>query len=1257
MKLHKFFNKSKNSEIYGYIYYVYSTENYETVYTSLKKVLPNLVNYENINITNITYEIKPKLSFKTTWNTNMLCILNKCEIYNIYSIERSILYKDLIDYDKLLYTIGYVDDYIDNEIDNEMKSPEYIENYKLFIKKNNLGIDNDIISNYTINRLFTDVELYDISESNSEHCRHWLFKGDLFISNNEYSYKTKSLFKLIKEPYYNVKKINDNNSTIIAFKDNASAIKGYDTIVTYPINNKIIKDNVLQHFTIKCETHNFPTAICPFPAAETGVGGRIRDTMCIGRGGMNIAGIAGYCVGNLNMDNYDLAWEDGKYKDGLLLSADKILIEASDGASDYGNKIGEPIIQGFTRSFGMDILDERFEWIKPIMFSGGVGFMYNNHITKHPSKPGMKIVKIGGEAYRIGLGGSSSSSQKNNNNDIDKYQKSVQRGDAMMENKVSRVIRKCINLLDNNPISSIHDQGAGGMSNVVKELVEPYGADVYLDRVNISDNTMSSLEIWCCEYQEVVYTLIKDSNDLNVLKSICDEENVSCIEVGTVRRDSILKVYDSRNNIITNVVNYDTNIPDINKQYILISNIINTQPVTKINRRNSDSEYVELHNNYTIFNNNLSKVLSLLSVGSKRFLTNKVDRSVTGLISQQQCIGYLQTPLSNYSIVSSSYYDIHGIATSIGEKPINALINPKWSVRMAIGESLTNLMFVLISSFDSIRLSGNWMWPADTNEEKYHLYNAVESVSELLVELGISIDGGKDSVSMTAEINNKSIKSPRTFVATSYCSVPNIKKKITPDFKSTTSTLLFVDLGYGNMRLGGSSYYQVNEELGNNTTNFENPKKFIEVFNKIQEFIINDNILSGHDRSDGGLITTICEMSISSNIGCNIYLNDNEIVNENNYLDFLFNEELGLILEVNNENLNNVKESLNNIVPTKVIGITTNTPDINIQVYNDEILLNKSVSDIRKLWEYTSYQLEIKQIGKELASKELDYLVNYDKEELNYYYTKNIMNRLLQIESYKFLPEDNDKKENVCIIRDEGSNGEREMIASLELAGFQVYDISINDMINNNNLLDNMRGIIFVGGFSYSDTLGSANGWYNVIINNENIKKQFDSFYNREDTFSLGVCNGFQLMSKLGWLDVDFELTFNDSNRFESRFVNVKIEKNNNIFLNNLEGLEMGIWIAHGEGKVVTNNIKELNNNSVMRFCDNKYPLNPNGSIDNITGISSNDGRHLGMMPHPERCIMNWQLPYISDNIYPEIKKLQYSPWFLMFKNVYEWCL
>lgn len=1251
MNYYKFLERINNENIIYNIYYVKSNSNYDIVKENILKIIPSLQDYENVNIDKY-YEIGPKQNFKTSWCTNVLNILRKSNIYCISSIEKHIVYKKLVDFDKMTKCI-YNNSLIRNNNKYFLEDIKDIEKYN---KEHSLGFDrNDIIfyTNYyeSINRNPTNIELYDLSQSNSEHCRHWLFKGLLFMKQDKhYILEKNSMMSLIQKPYYKYINKNTNNNSLIAFNDNASAIKGYNTIILK--NNHNSKNNLRyskiqskQHFTFKAETHNFPTAISPFPAAETGVGGRIRDTISIGRGGMNIAGTAGYCVGNLNIDNYELDWEDGKYKKGLLVPADKILIEASNGASDYGNKIGEPIIGGFTRSFGMDInVGKRVEWIKPIMFSGGIGFMYDNHITKANTKSNMKIIKIGGDAFKIGLGGSTASSTQNNTKDLDIYEGSVQRGDAEMENKVTRVIRECINL-KNNPIKSIHDQGAGGLSNAVKEIIEPYGANIYLDNVILGDETMTALEIWCCEYQENVILLVDSYDDLHNLKKICLKENVPCIEIGEIRDDRILNVY-FKNKL---VINYDIKKleQNKNKEFIIEHEIINI-PKKTINYSSNITK-----NN--IVDKSLSKVLSLLSVGSKRFLTNKVDRSVTGLIAQQQCVGYLHTPLSNYSLVSSGYYNLHGIASSIGEKPINMLINPVWGSRMTIGECLTNLIFVVISKFQDIKLAGNWMWPASTSTEKYHLNNAVKEVSELLIELGICIDGGKDSVSMSTKIDNETIDSPRTLVISSYCTCPNILKSITPEFKSSNSDLIFIDLGYGSTRLGGSAYNQVNNIVGNITTNFENPKKFIEIFNVIQNLIKNDKILSGHDRSDGGLITTLCEMSLASNIGCLIYLNDNKIVNENNYLEFLFNEELGLVIEVNKKDTLNVLSKLENIVPTRIIGNTNKESIVKILGYNDEILLHKSIKDIRYEWEKTSFELEKKQIKKELAEKENLNIINSNIDSTNFYYPEKVVNKLKKLNNN--LKKDNTvKKFNVGIIRDEGSNGDREMLAAFEMAGFNVFNICMNDLLDDNNILNNMRGLVFVGGFSYADALGSANGWFNVIKNNINIKELFDNFFNREDTFSFGVCNGFQLMSKLGILDIDFELIENDSGRFESRFINVQIEKSNSIFLKDMEGLKMGIWIAHGEGKLISNNDSNINKNCTVRYLHNNYPLNPNGSMDNITGITSNNGRHFGLMPHPERCFLNWQLPYISNNIEKEISNLVFSPWFLIFKNVYDWC-
>lgn len=1251
MNNYKFIEKKSNSNVLYNIYYVKSNTTYNNTKNELIKIIPSLEDFDeyDFNIDSY-YEIGPKKNFKTAWCTNVINILKKCKILCILSIEKHIICKNLIKFDKMTKCL------YNNKNHTKKYNNIFLEDIKDITKYNNehnLGFDNNDIIFYRnyfnlINRNPTNVELYDLSQSNSEHCRHWLFKGLLFLKDDEYYIPEKnSMMNLIKKPYYKYINNNTNHNSLIAFNDNASAIKGYKTLLLQKNDDNLIynRTEIKQNFTLKAETHNFPTAISPFPAAETGVGGRIRDTISIGRGGINVAGTAGYCVGNLNLNNYKLDWEDNKYKDGLLVSADRILIEASNGASDYGNKIGEPIIGGFTRSFGMDInLNKRVEWLKPIMFSGGIGFIYDKDTDKIKTKSNMKIIKMGGDAFKIGLGGSTASSSQNTTTNLDMYEYSVQRGDAEMENKVTRVVRECVSL-QKNPIKSIHDQGAGGLSNAVKEIIEPYGANIYLDRVSLGDETMTALEIWCSEYQENVIILVDTDNDLDIIRKLCYKENVPYSVIGEIRDDTKLCVY-YKNNL---VINYDTSkiTQNKNKEFIIEHETINIPRKTIVYSNNLTRQ--------NIVENELKKVLSLLSVGSKRFLTNKVDRSVTGLIAQQQCVGFLQTPLSNYSIVASSYYNLSGVASSIGEKPINMLINPVWGSRMCIGECLTNLIFVVISKFKDIKLAGNWMWPAKSNKEKYHLNNAVKEVSELLQELGICIDGGKDSVSMSTKINEEIIDSPRTLVISSYCNCPNILKKTTPEFKSDKSTLLFIDLGYGAKRLGGSAYNQVNKIIGKTTTNFENPKKFIEIFNIIQNLIKDNKILSGHDKSDGGLITTLCEMSISSNIGCNIYLN-NEIIDENNYLDFLFNEELGLVIEINKNDAKMIITKFKNLVPIHILGNTNSNNIIYIEDYNNKILMSKNISDIRTYWENTSFELEKNQISEELASKENNYLINSKTNSLDFFYPDKVINKII-----KFNKKQTEKKKlnkfSVGIIRDEGSNGDREMMSAFEIAGFDVHNICINDLLDNNNILENIRGIAFVGGFSYADVLGSANGWFYVIKNNKNIKKAFNDFFSREDTFSFGVCNGFQLMCKLGILDVNFDLIKNESNRFESRFINVQIEKSNSIFLKDMEGLKMGIWCAHGEGKLISDDLNNINKNCTIRYIDSNYPLNPNGSIDNITGITSNNGRHFGLMPHPERCFLNWQLPYISKNIKKELSELEYSPWILLFKNAYDWCL
>lgn len=1199
----------------------------------------------NYNLLHKYTIVGPKLNYKTPWCSNVLEIFKKSNITNISRIEKFILYKPSYE---ILFDINTEQIYktlplhlttnISTNISTNNTYTIPIDNIIDVNKEMQLEMDNHDILFYTnlfknkLKRDPTNVELFDLAQSNSEHSRHYIFNGKLIINNKEQS---QSLFQLVKEPY----KHNPNNS-ILAFCDNSSAIKGFNIDVLInnitntntntntknntENNSKLFSVNTEYNITFTAETHNFPTAIAPFQGANTGIGGRIRDNLAIGKGGTLIASTAGYCVGEIINNTSTPALH--------------ILIEASNGASDYGNKIGEPIIQGFTRSFKQNIDNLDYEWIKPIMFTGGIGQVSTNNLIKDNATENMLVIQVGGPAYRIGLGGGSASSKANTSND---NYSAIQRGDPEMANRLYRVIRL---LSENNIIKSIHDQGAGGMGNVTKEIVSPIGAEIFLNKVNLGDNTLTDLEIWGAEYQEQV-TILIDKNDLELLKYICKKENTPYANVGYITNTNKIKVYSkntTKNTIDENKKNNNNIVVDLNLNDIL-ENI--PQKTYYFTKKNKILYNLKIPQN-TLFNH-ISNIFSLISVGSKRFLTNKVDRSVSGLIAQQQCVGPLHTPLSNYSIIAQSYFNLTGSVLSIGEQPIKSFISSENMARLTVGEMLTNMIFAKITNLEDIKCEGNWMWSPKLEGEGSDLYDAVVSLKNILIKLGIAIDGGKDSMSMHSNLNNKIIKTPQSLVLSGYAPTIDITKKITPDFKYSNSTILFIDLSYNKTRLGGSALAQVYNQIGNEVPDFENIDNFKNIFNIIQNLVDTKQILAGHDKSDGGLITTILEMCFSGNFGCILNINNNI-----NYIDYLFNEELGLVIEVETNKTNKIINLFNNIIPIINLGKTINQNTIQLY-YNSTLILDSKLTKLRELWELPSYFIEKKQVANNLANEEFSLYNNYFN--INYNIPDSILNKLNSSTTNNTINNtiNNTRKYKVAIYREEGSNGDKEMASAFYAAGFSVYDITSNDLSNNPTLLDDFIGLVYVGGFSFSDVLGSAVGWYNVIKNTPNIINQIRTFNSRNNTFSLGVCNGFQLMVLLSMFPYINKIKKNNSCKFESRFSTVTICKNNSIMLHNMENLTMGIWVAHGEGKITTDN------NCVMNYVDNtnnstlKYPFNPNGSYNGVTGLCSNDGRHLGMMPHPERCYLNWQLPWMPVS-YDDTNK--YSPWFLMFLNAYEWC-
>lgn len=1145
------------------------------------------------------YEVGPKLNYCSPWCSNAMAILQKCGITNITRIEKFYRSTGALPYDKMIQDIRYYESaqmHITSfAVNREVDPVQNVSNIEQFSNNHQLGFDPYDLQYYDklfleLGRQPTDVELYDLAQSNSEHSRHWQFNGQLVIDDKPLD---QTLFQMVKGT------LPKNNNSVIAFKDNASAINGFRTKWFQPSNGVYVEKEERSHFTLTAETHNFPTGIAPFPGAATGTGGRIRDTVAIGCGGFIQAGTAGYCVGDINnQEPYDLH------------RPEDILIEASNGASDYGNKIGEPLVTGFCRSFGQKVDGQQREWIKPIMFSGGLGQMFNRNKIKQPPQEGWHIVRVGGPAYRIGMNGGAASSRGQTSANTNFYQSAVQRGDPEMENKMVRVIRTCIEMA-NNPILSIHDQGAGGTANVTKEIVEPLGATIDIRKVVSGDNTLSVRELWVAEYQEQVTCLVA-AEDLETILAIGKRENVPVVSIGQIENTGNIVVMDG-----------ETVAVDLPLDKVLNDIPQKTYQLKQKDNSTSNDQYQSEH--FKV--DNLLEMLKRVDVGSKRFLTNKVDRSVTGLIAQQQCVGPYGTPLANVAVIAQGYDGLTGCATAIGEQPIKGLVNPSAGARMAVGEMLTNMMWVHITKLSDIKCSGNWMWPANSPENRYQMYEACSAMCTLMTELGISIDGGKDSLSMsTVTKKGKRVDCPGQLVISGYAPVPDITKKVTPDFKGAGNGLVFINLAPGKERMGGSQWLLNKGTIGDKSPDVDDSSLLIEVFNGIQQCLRKGYILSGHDRSDGGLITTLIEMAIGGGYGFQIQTNTCAP------LEYLLNEELGVVVEVESKYLTKVI----NMLPTaQMIGLTSKDKHVSVNI-NGHSMINTPLVDFWKAWETTSHQLEYKQANIKSVHNEWNRLFTRNKPV---YTQVNVT-----------VPEVNKIKPKMGVLRDEGSNGDREMAAAFYQAGFEVHDICMNDLLTaEENPLTQYRGLAFVGGFSYSDVFGAAKGWYSVILSNPHIKQWFDEFYEREDTFSFGICNGCQLMSLLGWIP-ECKLVKNDSGRFESRYSTVKIGETKSLMLKGMEGWTLGVWSAHGEGKIVTDKISgPLYYVDDNRYATTQYPDNPNGSSNGLAGLVSENGRHLAMMPHPERSFLSWQQPYGQT-------EGKYSPWMRMFVNALEFC-
>ncbi len=1204
-------------------------------------------------------EVGPRLNFATAWSSNMVSICKAIGLDSISRVERSRRYlvpegedmeKFIRQHHDRMTECVYPEPLSTFETGIE---PEPVYEVDMLHKGPDALLEIPGISMDERDRKFyydyfvtkhgrnpTIVEIMDLNNANSEHSRHGFFRGLQIIDGETHK---ETLFDLVTQTL-----TANPKGSIIAFKDNSSVIQGHAITTLHPREpgspSPLQENTALYHPLLTAETHNFPTGVAPFPGAETGTGGRIRDVQATGKGGFVMAGTAGYCVANLHIPGYELSWEKHYECPSNLASALTIEIEASNGASDYGNKFGEPLIQGFTRSFDMRLESgERWGFIKPIMFTGGIGQIDDRHTEKDREEKGMLIVQVGGPAYRVGFGGGAASSMLQGENAEELDFNAVQRGDAEMEQKMNRVIRACNEMGDRTLIDVIHDQGAGGPANVLKELVEHSGGWIEIRNIRVGDPTMSVLEIYVAEYQERNGFLISPEN-IDQFKEICEREKVACEVLGEVTGDLRFVVHDAWDDSTPVDLELDELLGDI--------------PQKTFTDNHADPQLAPLAiPEDTDFRTLLTDVLHLVSVGSKKFLTSKVDRAVTGLIAQQQCCGPLQLTVADVAVVAQSHFGLSGIATAIGEQPIKMLLDPAAGARMAVGEAWTNLIWAKIDDPLQVKCSANWMWAPKLPGEGAAIYDAARAMRDAMIATGMAVDGGKDSLSMATMIGEETVKSPRQLVISAYAAMEDITRVITPDIKKPGSALILIELSPDKARLGGTALAQVLGQLGDQSPDMDNPDLLKQAFAAVQELIARDLVLAGHDVSDGGLIVTLLEMAFAGNCGLDLGLQG-----DIDPLARFFNEELALVLECDQGNLDTINQILAAAeLRSTLLGVTTKRPEIHI-VYNMDTLLAEDMRILRREWEESSHQIERLQMNPDCADQEKKNC--YDRPGPQYQVPFTIL------ETSPHVPGASERPK-VAILRDEGSNSDREMSSAFFTAGFEPWDITMTDLLTGSVTLDDFRGLAAVGGFSYADVPESAKGWAATILFNERLKAMFDAFYNRPDTFTLGICNGCQLFGLLGWvpftgLSAKQQPRFvrNTSGRFESRWVTVKVAKSPAMMLAGMEELVFGIHVDHGEGRlhfpdaqvraqVIDQHLVPLVFVDDQGQATEKYPFNPNGSADGFAGLCSPDGRHLAMMPHPERAFLGWQCHWLPD----EMRKSDVSPWLQMFVNAYKWCM
>ncbi len=1165
--------------------------------------------------------VGPRATMITPWSTNAVEITQNMGISGIIRIEE--FYKvteDFTDFDPML-SQKYTE--LNQDIFTIHIQPEAILNiddiaaYNLSEGLSLSAEEVEYLDNLAIKlgRKLTDSEIFAFSQANSEHCRHKIFNGTFVIDGEE---KETSLFKLIKKTSQE-----NPNDIVSAYKDNVAFVKGPKVQQFAPKTADKPDFYEIKEFdsviSLKAETHNFPTTVEPFNGAATGSGGEIRDRLAGGQGSLPMAGTAVYMTSYSRLED-ERPWENGvAERKWLYQTPMDILIKASNGASDFGNKFGQPLITGSVLTFEHQENNRKLGYDKVIMQAGGIGYGKLDQAIKHKPQEGDKIVILGGENYRIGMGGAAVSSADTGAMSSGIELNAVQRSNPEMQKRAANAIRGLVES-DNNPIVSIHDHGAGGHLNCLSELVEETGGLIDLDKLPVGDPTLSSKEIIGNESQERM-GLVIGKKDIDLLQKIADRERSPMYQVGDVTADHHFT--------------FESKTTGLKPMDYALEDFFGSSPKTVMTDKTVDYNYPELDYNVKNITTYLEQVLQLEAVACKDWLTNKVDRCVGGKVAKQQCAGPLQLPLNNCGVVALDYLGKEGIATSIGHSPIASLIDPVAGTRTAIAESLSNIVWAPIKDgMKGISLSANWMWACKNEGEDARLYAAVEACSDFAIELGINIPTGKDSLSMKQKYPNDEVIAPGTVIISAAGNCTDIRKVVEPVLQKDGGSIYYINLSQDDFKLGGSSLAQTLNSIGNEAPTIKDAAFFKKAFNTLQKLILDNQILAGHDIGSGGLITTLLEMCFADvDLGAKI---DFSVFEEKDIIKYLFSENIAVVFQAKDDT--RVENVLNNKgVSFYKLG----------KVVDNGILefgtLNLDVAKHRNIWFKTSFLLDQKQSKNGTAQARFD---NYKNQSLNYTFPAHFTGKAPVISSSVERPK-------AAIIREKGSNSEREMANAMYLAGFDVKDVHMTDLISGRETLEDIQFIGAVGGFSNSDVLGSSKGWAGAFLYNEKAKTALDNFFKREDTLSVGICNGCQLLMELEKVNPEHEvhgkMLHNDSHKHESIFTSVTIQENKSVMLSTLAGSTLGVWVSHGEGKFHLP-MGEENYNIVGKYGYDNYPANPNGSDFNTAMLCDTTGRHLVMMPHIERSTFQWNWAH-----YPKDRNDEVSPWHEAFVNARLW--